>query len=192
MGNAMTEDSELKPRVIESFESYSPPFDVTKAVRRMLRDVPPKFLHGLDSIVLTNVAALSRQQRNRRTRGRGQRTTLGESLGYYSEAWKGEPAHITILVDNFEKQWGRSWLRLGLIRDFAFSNLLFHELGHHIHRVHRPKYEGPENIADKWSKKLSGKFMRDRYWYLFPVAVPISLILGISKDIAKLFRRMRR
>jgi hypothetical protein len=188
----MKEDTQPKPHIIEAFEGYTPSFDVTRAVRRMLRDVPPKFLHGLTSIVLTNVDALGRQERNRRTRGRGQRTTPGETLGYYSETWKGNPAHITILVDNFEKRWGRSWLRLGLIRDFAFSKLLFHELGHHIHRVHRPKHEGPENVADKWSKRLSGKYVRDRYWYLLPVAVPISLVLGIGKDIAKLFRRMGR
>lgn len=81
---------------------------------------------------------------------------------------------------------------LGVDSKLSILETFFHELGHHIHRVHRPKYEGPENIADKWSKKLSGKFMRDRYWYLFPLAVPISLILGIGKDIAKLFRRMRR
>jgi hypothetical protein len=191
MGNAMTEDSELKPRIIEAFESYRPPFDVTRAVRRMLRDVPPKFLHGLNSIVLTNVAALSRQQRNQRTRGRGQRTTLGEALGYYTQAWKGDPARITILVDNFEKQWGRSWLRFGIVRNMVFSELLFHELGHHIHRTHRPEYVGRENVADKWSKKLSRKFISNRYWYLIPVALPISLVIDFGKYIAERLGRIR-
>ncbi len=187
----MTEETQPKPQIIEAFHDYSPPFDVTKAIRRMLRDVPPHFLHGLNSIVLTNVAALGRQERDKRTRGRGDRTALGEVLGYYTEAWKGEPARITILVDNFEKQSGGSWLRVGFIRDLLFSNLLFHELGHHIHKVHRREYEGRENVADKWSKKLSREFISNRYWYLVPVAVPISLVIGIGKDIAKLYRRIR-
>lgn len=90
----MTEETQPKPQIIEAFHDYSPPFDVTKVIRRMLRGVPPHFLHGLNSIVLTNVAALGRQERDKRTRGRGQRTTLGEALGYYTEAWKGEPAAL--------------------------------------------------------------------------------------------------
>ncbi len=157
----------------------------------MLRDVPPQFLRGLHSVVLTNVAALSRKDREQKGLGRG-RAPLRASLGYYSQAWKGEPARITILLDNFEKQWGRPWLRMAFIRDLQLSNLLFHELGHHIHQIHRPEYEGRENVADKWSDKLSSKFMQRRYWYLIPIAMPVALILGLGKDIAKLYRRIRR
>jgi hypothetical protein len=97
-----------------------------------------------------------------------------------------------LLLDNIEKSMGRSWWRIGIARDFTLSEIFFHELGHHIHRVHKPEYEGKENVAEKWSRKLSGKFMRDRYWYLFPVALPISLLIGIGKDIARLFRKVQR
>ena len=72
------------------------------------------------------------------------------------------------------------------------SETLFHELGHHIHRTQRPEYEGRENIAEKWSKKLSGKFIRERYWYLLPLAVPISLIIGLARDIGRLWNKTRR
>ena len=186
----MNEDKQPGPQVILAFQDYAPPFNVEKAVRRMLRSVPPKFLFGLHSIVLTNVAALSRQERDRKTWGR-QRVTLGESLGYYSQEWHGQPAHVTILVDNLEKRWGRGWLRVGLLRDMQLSNVLYHEVGHHIHRVHRPKYEGPENIAEKWSKKLSARFLMNRYWYLFPLMVPIALIAGLYEDGARLYRKFR-
>jgi hypothetical protein len=138
----MIDETQPKPQIIEAFHDYAPPFDATKIVGRMLRDVPRQFLLALDSIVLTNVAALSRQERERKTRRRERRITLGEARGYYGQAWKGELARITILLDNFEKRFGRSWLRIGIVRDLDFSELLFHELGHHIHRMQRPEYEG--------------------------------------------------
>jgi hypothetical protein len=72
------------------------------------------------------------------------------------------------------------------------SEVLFHELGHHIHRVHRPEYEGRENVAGKWSERLGRKFMSGRYWYLFPIFVSIALLIGLGKDIAKLYRRIWR
>ena len=127
----MSEETQPKPQIIEAFHGYSPPFDVAKIVRRMLRDVPPQFLHGLNSIVLTNVAALD------------------------------------------------------------FSEVLFHELGHHIHRLHRPEYEGRENVADKWSKKLSTRHLRSRYWYLIPLIVPLSLLFDLGKGIAGKYRSIR-
>jgi hypothetical protein len=148
----MSEETQPKPQIIEAFHGYNPPFDVAKMVRRMLPDVPPQYLHGLNSIVLTNTAALSHQERESKAHGRGRRVRLGEARGYYSQAWKGEPARITILVDNFEKRFGRSWLRIGIVRDLDFSELLFHELGHHIHRMQRPEYEGRENVADNGAR----------------------------------------
>ncbi|PYT49374.1 MAG: hypothetical protein DMG44_10905 [Acidobacteria bacterium] len=187
----MAEEMHPGPEIIVAFQNYTPPFDAERAVRRMLRDVPPKFLRGLHTIVLTNVSALSRKERDRKTWGR-RRVALGKALGYYSQEWRGEPAHITILVDNLERRWGRGWLRVGFIRDMELSEVLFHERGHHIHRVHRPEYEGRENVAEKWSERLGRKFMSGRYWYLFPIFVSIALLIGLGKDIAKLYRRIWR
>jgi len=98
----MAEEAQSGPLIIVAFQNYTPPFNAEKAVRRMLRDVPAKFLHGLHTIVLTNVSALSRKERDRKTCGR-RRVALGETLGYYSQEWRGNPAHITILVDNLER-----------------------------------------------------------------------------------------
>ena len=187
----MADEPQSGPRVVLAFQNYVPPFDAEKVVRRMLRIVPSNYLWGLHSIVLTNVAALSRKERDRRTRGRDKRTTLGEALGYYSPAWTGGPAKITLLLDNFEKRWGRSWLRFSFIRDGLLSELLFHEVGHHIHHLHLPEHEGKENVAEKWSKRLRGKYLRDRHWYLWPIAVPFALIDGLVRDIARLYRRFR-
>lgn len=186
----MTEEPKSGPRIVEAFQNYTPPFNAEKAVRRMLSAIPPKFLLGLHAIVLTNVSALFRKDRDRKTWGR-RRVSLGEALGYYSAAWKGQPAQVTLLLDNIEKRMGRTWWRIGIARDFLPSETFFHEIWHHIHRFHKPVYEGKENVADKWSRKLSGKFIRDRYWYLFPLAVPISLLIEVGKDIAKLYRKVR-
>ena len=179
------------PLIIVAFQNYTAPFNAERAVRRMLRDVPPKFLHGLHTVVLTNVSALSREERDRKTWGR-RRVALRDALGCYSQEWQGNPAHITILVDNLEKRWGRGWFRVGFIRDMQLSEVLFHELGHHIHHVHRPEYEGRENVAEKWSKRLAREFMRGRYWYLFPLFGPFALLVGLGEDVAKLYRRIRR
>src|SRR6266853_2030386 len=188
---AMAEETQSGPQIVVAFQNYTPPFEAEKAVRRMLRYVPSKFLRGLHAIVLTNADALSHKERKRKTWGR-RRVLLGEALGHYGREWRGEPARITILVDNLERRWGRRWLRVGFIRDMQLSEVLFHELGHHIHRVHRPEYEGRENVADKWSKRLTRKFMSGRYWYLLPLAAPLALIVGLGQDIAKLYRRIRR
>jgi hypothetical protein len=180
------QEAESGPRVIEAFQGYTPPFNATKAIRRMLKVVPPKFLWGLHTVVLTNVGALSRNERERRG---GTRVKLGEALGYYNQEWNGQPARITILVDNIEKESSRRWLRLGFFRDMELSKVFFHELGHHIHRVHKPKHEEREQVAEKYSAKLSAKYME--HWYFFPVAVPIVLLDGLVKDFAKLYRSIR-
>ncbi len=172
----MTEANETGPQIVVAFRNYAPPFDAEKAIRRMLRIVPANYLWGLHSIVLTNVQALSRKERDRKTWGR-RHVALGETLGYYTPEWRSEPAHITILLDNLERRMGQKWLRWRVARDVELSKLFFHELGHHIHEVHKPKYENKEDVADKWSNKFRMKFLRRRYWYLVPVLFLIGRVL---------------
>src|SRR3989442_10272228 len=125
----MAEEMHPGPEIIVAFQNYTPPFDAERAVRRMLRDVPPKFLRGLHTIVLTNVSALSRKERDRKTWGR-RRVALGKALGYYSQEWRGEPAHITILVDNLERRGGPGGLRGGFLLDQGTSEGFFLQAGH--------------------------------------------------------------
>jgi hypothetical protein len=170
------------PRIVVAYQNYKPPFDSEKAIRNMLTVVPANYLWGLHSIVLTNVQALPRKSRVRKGAGR-RRVPLSEALGYYTQAWKGEPARVTLLVDNLEKQWGRSWLRFGFIRDILLAEVLFHEIGHHIHLLHIPEFEGPENVAEKWSKKLGTKYLRSHYWYLMPVIFPLAKLYRWCKPM---------
>jgi len=103
----MAEDSQSGPRIVLAFQDYTPPFDAEKSIRRMLQIVPPKHLSGLHTMVLTNVEALSRSERARKTWGRHRRVTLSEVRGYYTPEWSGGSAHLTILMDNLERRLGK-------------------------------------------------------------------------------------
>jgi hypothetical protein len=55
-----------------------------------------------------------------------------------------------------------------------FASVLFHEVGHHIHRNIRPAHADKEDTADRWKRRLSGHYMRKTYWYALPVVIPAS------------------
>ena len=66
------------------------------------------------------------------------------------------------------------------------GEVLYHEIGHHIHSTRKPVYEGPENVAEDWSRKLWRHFLRTRYWYL----TPLLYVLRIAfKPVAKWFKK---
>jgi len=71
------------------------------------------------------------------------------------------------------------------------GDVLFHELGHHIHQLHIPEHEGPENVAEKWSKKLRGKLLRKRYWYLMSLLYPLARLYRWSKQLSKALGKSR-
>jgi hypothetical protein len=71
---------------------------------------------------------------------------------------------------------------LPVAREIAFGHVLFHELGHHIHKTIRPEHSEKEDVADTWAGKLNAHFVRKKYWYAMPVIVPL----------AKLYRFVRR
>ena len=56
----------------------------------------------------------------------------------------------------------REWYRLEI------AKVLFHEIGHHIHRTKVPEHREPENVADKYMMKYWLKFIR-RNWFRFIV-----------------------
>ena len=88
------------PEVIESYRDYEPPAQIRKMVDNLLSYVPPKYLVGLKTIVLTNRSALTRDKRRQKIWSRGRKYCLAESLGSYSRAWKSSPAIVWLYVDN--------------------------------------------------------------------------------------------
>jgi hypothetical protein len=60
------------------------------------------------------------------------------------------------------------------LRDHRFGDVLFHEIGHHIHATIKPEHREKEDVADVWGKKLRTNFAREKYWYLIRVAKPLA------------------
>jgi hypothetical protein len=157
------------PEIVENYKDFRPPRKFRRHVEAMLETVPPKYLIGLKTLVLANHAALSRKERRRKMWSRNRKIGMSQVAGSYQRATRSSPATVTLYVDSITKGWP-SWFFHFLIIDFlAVGEVLYHEIGHHIHAVHKPIFEGPENVAEDWSRKLKGAFFRSRYPYLVPV-----------------------
>jgi hypothetical protein len=156
-----------RPRVVESYSDYAPPFAVAPMVERMLDSVPVKYLNGLSEIVLTNATALTRKRRRSVTKSRARKVRVREARGVYHPEWNGSPPWIEIFVDNALKGWDKGWwLMLGFIREGRIGVVLFHEIGHHIDFTIRPEYRDKEDIADNWARTLGRNFSRKQHPYL--------------------------
>jgi hypothetical protein len=133
----------------------------------MLGSVPPEYLVGLDSVVLTSTDALSRKRRRRKTWSRKRTVKVVKTRGLYHYAQKGKTAWIEIFVDRIFEGWeGGFWLKLPLVRDFLLTPVLFHEIGHHIHATVRPEFQEREDVADRWQVKLETIYYRKEHPYL--------------------------
>lgn len=181
-----------QPQIIEAYRDYSPPYNATRIIEILLRHIPAEDLIGLHSIVLTNSSGLSRDQRRQKTWSRNRKVRLSECLGWYARATRSSVARITILVDNIVRRETKFALSVGFLRNMSLAGVLYHELGHHIHATRRPEYRGKEDVAEVWRKKLTGRFIQERYWCLFPVALPIKLVLDLRGDVLRLVRYVRR
>jgi hypothetical protein len=154
-----------RPKVVTQFTAgYVPPFDVVATVEKMLETVPPKYLNGLSEVVLTNTAGLSRKQRRSMTKSRGRKVKQSASAGLYFQAWNGRPAWIQIYVDNTLRNWERGfWLKLSFYREMLLGEVLFHEIGHHIHATVRPEHREAEDVADAWKLRIYRNYLRQRH-----------------------------
>lgn len=61
------------------------------------------------------------------------------------------------------------------------GNVLFHEVGHHIHNTIRPEHAEREDVADSWAGKLNANFIRKKYWYVSPFLVLVSKVYNFMK-----------
>src|SRR5713226_10237442 len=68
-----------QPEIIEAYRNYVPSCNVKRIVKTLLRYVPPEYLLGLRSIVLTNSSGLSRNRRRRKTWSRHHKVRIAES-----------------------------------------------------------------------------------------------------------------
>ena len=153
--------------IVEAYKDWLPPIDGRAAVTAVVSAIPSEHLIGIDRVVLTNAGGLNRAQRRKKTKHRGKTRHSREALGTYAQPWQGRAAYINLFVDNIIAQCPRA-AKLPPIRNALFADILFHEIGHHIHKLESPGYRGNrEGFADEWRDKLMPLFLR-RYWYLAP------------------------
>jgi hypothetical protein len=175
------------------FSDYEPPFDPAPIVKRMLDSVPRKYLVGLQEVVLTNESGLPRKRRTTVLKSRRRKVRLGQTAGLYHAAFAGKPAWIEIFVDNALRGWERSWLlRIPLLREGKIADVLFHEIGHHIHFTSRPEYREKEDVADVWKVRLQDNYNRQRFSRMRKVGRLIRLLLGpfFDRQREKMMKRL--
>ena len=112
---------------------------------------------------------------------------LAHCRGWYQAATRTSPASIYLCMDNIAKSEKHGAHRIPILRYDALGTVLYHEIGHHIHKVHRPEFRQRETVADDWSNRLFLRFLRLHYWYLMPLVYPVALY----QRLLRLFHRRR-
>ena len=167
------------PQVIVSFTGYEPPFDPEPIIRRMLDSVPRNCLVGLSTVVLSNAGGLSGKRRNTRVKSRKRKVGLAAASGLYHPPTRGNFAWIEIFVDNALRGWEKGWwLRIPYVREGRLSDVLFHEIGHHVHRAVRPEHREKEDVADVWKVRLQRNYNRQRFRWIGVVSRIIRPLSG--------------
>ena len=159
--------------VKEDFRAYAPPSWVAPTVRRLLDSLPPEYLMGLSSIVLTESRLTGKAKIRRRA---GRKHSPNERLGFYRPTWRGEPPCIYLIVDNIV---ALKPLRLQVARDLAIAKVLFHEVGHHLNSKVGLISRNEEASAEAWLRKLWPMHARKRYWFVKPLSPLLKLLLAI-------------
>jgi hypothetical protein len=142
--------------IVESYKDFQPPENFRETIETLLRYVPQRYLIGLKTVVLTNRAGLTTRQRKRKVWGRNRKIRLADTRGFYSHAPGSSEATICLYVDNICRTEPSWWRKAPLLRYMVPSDVLYHEIGHHIHAVHEPVHEQVEDVANDWRSKLWG------------------------------------
>ena len=135
-------------------------------------------LSGLQSISLTDSASIGRGKT--RCVG-GRKYDRNSCRGLYHHERRGQPAWIQLVADNIVASYPASLLRFQLFRDQAVSDTLYHELGHHRHATVGSATRGGEQAAEDWRKRLLKIHARRQYWYLRPIAPPVTALLRLLR-----------
>jgi hypothetical protein len=161
------------PLIVEVYKEYSPPVNVSNTIRILLESIPERYVAGLKEVVLTNASGLSRERKRAKTASRARTFQV---RGLYHQIGNGQPAWIEIFVDNTLKRWPRSLIKIPFFQHMAFGEVLYHEVGHHIHYTVERKFGNQEIFAEKSTWELFSFYFRKRYWYLQPLIWPLRLI----------------
>ena len=157
--------------ITEAYRTYTPPEWFRPTVERILGGIPPKYLAGVRTLVLTDAGGMNHNRRRAKTLSRRKKVRIVETLGLYHRQWKGEPAWIELFADNIVPYCPSTWWQF--TRDITVGRTLAHEVGHHIHATQAPEYREREDVAEKWEGRLLFPFLMRRYWYFFPLVVAV-------------------
>jgi hypothetical protein len=172
--------NDLKPviAIYENYGTYKPSVNARKIVEDLLASVDPDYLQGLGSIAISSQTDLPRKKRRQKFLSRSRKYEMSNVQAYYQRPWKGQPAFIELYVDKILAGVPGFFVRLPMVGFFSIGKVLFHELGHHIHRTKHPEFKEREDVADEWSKKLLKIAVWKRYKYAVPFLHPVVRILN--------------
>jgi hypothetical protein len=111
---------------------------------------------------------------------------IAEATGVYHPRCSDGPPWIELFVDKIVDPYRSSfWFRRRLIQDLCLGEILYHEVGHHVHDFVRPEYREKEDVAESWAGFFAVRHFRFTYWYFWPI---FWVALKVVKAV-KFFRR---
>jgi hypothetical protein len=175
--------------IYESYKDFSPPAWVRTSIARLVDGIPAQYANGLHSITLTNTSGLNHRRRRQKTIARKRKVSIIECRGLYHQAWQGKPAMIELFIDKILYRWPALILKVPLFQDMLLADVLYHELGHHIHKTCAPEHREREDVAEVWGKKIGRLYFRQKYkWFKllgFILKPLVSLLLKIVRRIQR-------
>lgn len=112
---------------------------------------------------------------------------MGQVRGLYHQEWNDQPAWIEVFVDKIANGPGIKWLcKIPVIRDLVMADVVYHELGHHVHKTRRPEFREREDVADDWCKHFTRAYLRGRYRHLLPLFWIASSLIRLSMRVGLL------
>jgi hypothetical protein len=153
-------------KIVAQYRDYAPPVEIYRCLRILLQNVPKEHLAGLYKITLTNSECLRESYQGKLQLGK-RRIRPADCRGLYQRG------HILLLVDQIFMDCSELFLLFPPIKTYLLGEVLYHEIGHHIHRLQEPGYRADkEAFADEWKDKLLRSFISKRYWYFSVVSIP--------------------
>ena len=156
--------------IIEFYKDYEPPINAIAVTRKLIDNIPQKYLLGLGQIVITNRSGLSRREMRKKVRSRKRKVSMDRVRGFYHHRTGSSQAWIEIYIDQISDLKYRICQKVPFLRERVFSEILYHEIGHHIHTVIYPEHREREDVAEEWEAKLWWRYyVKKKYWYLLPL-----------------------
>lgn len=165
--------------IYENYRDYESPRYVKRTIARLLSNLPKQYLSGLQSVVLTNAAAIGRGKTRRIG---GKKYHREQCLGWYHPKTGDDQAWIEFVVDNvvtasFLSRAPKAVSQIPFLQDLALSRTLFHEIGHHLNSTIGAPARGDEGSANAWIPHLIRCYFRKHYWYLVPFVRPAKALV---------------